>query len=136
MGRNTAEDSCFFSLLNQLLVADFRAVDVAGVVGKSSLACNMGNGHGIVTRDDFQINILRTQIVQCLSRSLTNRVGDFQNGQSSHIFRQLDAVFVYHLVAVSQHQNPRSAFLSLSNRCRIAVQQHFWCPQKDSSDTG
>ena len=79
MRRNTTEDGCFFCLLNQFLIADFRAVDVAFVVGKSSLARDMGNGHRIVTGDDFQINILRTQIVQCLSRSLTNRVGDFQN---------------------------------------------------------
>ena len=94
MGRNTAKDGRFFSLLNQFLVADFRAVDVAVVVGKSSLACDMGNGHRIVARDDFQINILRAQVVQCLGCSLTNRVSDFQDSQSGHIFRQLDTVFV------------------------------------------
>ena len=85
MRGNTSENSCLLSHSNQFLIRDFRAIYIAMIVRKTSLLGNTGHRNWIVTRDDLETHFLRTEIVQRLCCSLSNRIQDFQQGQSLNI---------------------------------------------------
>ena len=85
MRGNTSENSCLLSHSNQFLIRDFRTIYIAVIVCKASLLGNAGYRNWIVTRDNLETHFLRTEIVQRLCCSLSNRVQDFQQGQSLNI---------------------------------------------------
>ena len=133
MRRYTTKNRSILSQSLQFLIADLRTVNIALIIGKTSLMSNMRNRHWIVTRNNLKCHIFWTQVFQSFCSILTNRIGNFKQGQSLDIIRQNHVLCGNTWLTPSQNQNTRPSRLSLIDCFRILLKKHLRCSQKESS---